>query len=957
LPLKQSKDIKNNQKQIKTMASQTPNSQKSAKKKIILGLLAALAVFAAIFSSTQAKILAEVTYNYGVGSTQTRQVIFDSQGQIDSLLASGTATVKKIRDIPDNLSKEEYDKIVNETNDYNQQQEQLDTKNASSSLWSIASWLPDKILRVLLAILYIVLWLFYSIAYGLVYLAESILKLVIDPALIKALGGLSTADFVKSVAQTLANLCNIFYLIFLLYIAFMTIIRKADTWRLLFKLVMAALLTNFGLVLAGAIIDVSQVIMYSIFTPDKIQAGFSPGTEILLKIQEKLKIGSGSLSGLYDLASKIFGWDKTGELLKDVLNLIFLIFVALALVITLLTVALILMIRIIALWIILILSPVAFLFYVLPQTEKWWNEWLESLFKYAFTGPILVFFLWLAKKIADNFKNIEELNKLGNNLPNQDDLKYAFYALVAQNFASFFQMLVLVAVIWAGILIANKFGIKGAKSLDQLLKSTGNLPGKIARGWGHAVSAVGRTTMLGKKAFQILRGKKIEGLEKKKALAGEGTAKAKDLSKEIEYIQQKMAKKDERMIKWRKGFALFTPQTIKQEFAKYWSNREKEYFEQSGDSLREFSRNFLNRLWDTPRTIRGQKRRDVELTSDNAAIGLLDNNRDLQKLREKFADFEAKYDWENRDKTEKEIDDLINNFTKTVTEDEAEQKRISVKIKKDVMMGTPNDNFLGRYTLQVRDLAEEKKKGEMKESFEAKAEKERRVKAKEEYLEKIPDLTLEQMITMFRRGDGGPDMQIALLRKIAVSGKHFGDLMQKMIDKYDNNALSQEKFGKNLDQLTSSERENVTQEARRRALEEMKLMTSGLEVIKGMRAADKEARTARNLAQIGYITFDKVAGKWRMAEEKERISAIGKFVKDMRPIEIQQLHVQSFEDPIARRSLAENINWKYLYDHDRFKKEVKETIKDNLKKYQGEFKKNIIDSQRKKAFVDLINLF
>ena len=851
------------------MVVKSQNSAKKYRNKFLFGLVSGLAVLAIFLETTQAKILAEVTYNYGIGSTQTRQVLFDNQDQINSLLASGTATVKKIRDVPDNLSKEEYDRITNDVNNYNQQQDRLDTNNASSSLWSIANWLPDKILRVLLAIIYIILWLFYSITYGLVYLAESILKLVIDPTIIKALGGLSTAEFVKNVAQTLANLCNIFYLLFLLYIAFMTIIGKVDTWRLLFKLVMAALLTNFGLVLAGAIIDVSQVIMYSIFTPDKIQAGFSPGTEILQTIQDKLKIGSTSLSGLYDLASKIFGWDKTGELLKDVLNMIFLIFVALALVVTLLTVALILMVRIIALWIILILSPIAFLFYVLPQTEKWWDEWLENLFKYAFTGPILVFFLWLAKKIAENFKNIEELNRLGNNLPNQNDLKYAFYALVAQNFSSFFQMLILVVVIWAGILIANKFRIYSAPGIDRLIGSTK----RLGLGALSAIGLAGKGIKAGSWSIsgirQKLRDRKIEKTRSEMgALKAEGKHNAAAVKEnEVKALEEKNKQAKESKEKWMRRFAFTSPAFLKKRFSSYWKQRGEEY---QGDLNKAFS-GFTNVLFN-----KWQKQKVAALNSREA---LYDFQREIQEKIKKYRDPATTP--EEKLVISEEIKSIIKGIAEKTTKDTQTQNTIQNVLKNSLYSDPAHTILQDDTTLPLHsinqlipstallsniDILGEAAKLDREEAFDfLKEEKNREEEAKKqkEYAEKIreqekegkfnPEFAIRQVI----RGSVGKIEQRAIADHLATSSRNFGKFVESINREIGNLA--------NPNDVST-------------AMNFLKDRLSENDMINILRIAEKDADKNNNLSQLGWMKFDPILNKSRATTEHEREEILKKHI-------------------------------------------------------------------------------
>jgi len=47
-----------------------------------------------------------------------------------------------------------------------------------------------------------------------------------------------------------------------------------------------------------------------------------------------------------------------------------------------------------------IISPLAFLCFILPQTQKYWNEWLKHLIEWTFLGIFLLFFLSLGLNIA-----------------------------------------------------------------------------------------------------------------------------------------------------------------------------------------------------------------------------------------------------------------------------------------------------------------------------------------------------------------------------------------------------------------------------------------------------------------------------------------------------------------------------------------------------------------------------
>jgi hypothetical protein len=900
------------------------------RKKIILALFSVVAAFTFYLQAAQAKIIAQIVNNNGL----VRQQIFDSDTDLNLFVANnqGTLTATKIRDIPDTASPDDLKNIDQSINDFNAQQQKIfqDANGGSSSIWSWLSFIPDKIFGVLLGIIYIILWLVYSIAYGLVYLAESILKLVIDPQLMKALGGFTTAQFVKSVAQTLANFCNMIYLFILIYIALGTMFGRSNTRQLLTKLVIAALLTNFGLVLAGIVIDFSQVIMYSIFTPDKIQAGFSPGTDILKTVQAKLDIGSTSLSGLWSFVSKFFSWNSTSSaLFKDIMNLLFLIFMALALVVTLLTIALLLIIRIIVLWVLLILTPIAFLFSTLPQTEKYWNMWLENLTKYAFTGPILVFFLWFAKKVADNFQGIDQLNQLGKNLPNQDDLKYAFYALFAQNFVSFFQMLVLVVIIWAGILIANRFKIVGAPSLQGMLNRTLAVPGAISGLVSSAMNLSGRAGYVVSGFFKGRREREFEEAGMKEAKARrEGDLT--EANKQAGIRKQKRAAADW----WEKGRtkilkgAAFAPNTVKKEFSTYWKQSSEEFHGNAEASLREFSRRkFLDHDQDV-----------IKKAKIASNTRLLD--AEIQ-LKEKIKARDGSTDSEMTERLNSEIKEIISGIGDIIVDDKDEDR---VNKKKDIANSIDGRRMNGsdkliepKYFRDAEYLAEKKKKEQLATSLVERDRAEKEVKQAEEKIEKMK-LTPEQMVAMFNRGEGDQATQTALLRKIAASGKHFGDLLQKS-----SKVFYAEELQRAIDggKSGTEAEEEALRESKKRAMQQIMERTSENELLAGLRAADEEGRKSHNLSLIGHVTFDKISGTWRLADHGETMNAVNKYVYGMTANEYNQLNLQSFEDRFSRKSMASTTDFLALSKSNTFLKNMSKGLQEQIVKYRKEIEKDI----------------
>jgi len=506
----------------------------------------------------------------------------------------------------------------------------------NQSYTGVFGWLAKAlavfILNCIMAAVYLVLWVFYSIAYGLTYLSEQILTLVLDPTFVGRdyLGGFTTKEFVRSAAQLLANLCNMLYLFVLIYIAIKAMFGGGNTRALLTKLVIAALLTNFGLVIAGVVIDFSQVAMYSVWEGMRVNSGsFGPGTKILDKLQDTLEVGRSTLKVSIAAEAYKMIFQDVGESLSQIIRIGGLITTALALVVTLVTITIILFIRIVMLWILLILTPAAFLFSILPQTEKWWNMWLENLTKYALTGPILIFFLWLGMKLSSSISNVQTLNNIGQSVANKEDLKYMFYALIAKNISTLFEMFTLIMTIWAGIIIANQFGIKGAKSLDKLAKYTGGLGLKMAE---YIPWYTGRATNLLASATGgiMKRRSKILGDRAEEYRKAGRTTTADRLQENANWWQKKQESFEKGKNRAVKAFSVMNPVIVKKQFANWWNERTKDYMTQSEASVDEFGRDIV-------RAFTGQKSSTKEAAESRTRAKINEINRDFKK---KYSDLE-----------------------------------------------------------------------------------------------------------------------------------------------------------------------------------------------------------------------------------------------------------------------------------------------------------------------------
>jgi len=179
------------------------------------------------------------------------------------------------------------------------------------------------------------------------------------------------------------DVCNMFFVLILLVIAFATILKieNYSYKKWLPKLILMAILINFSKTICGLLIDFAQVIMLTFVNAFKT-------------------IGGGNLVDMLGVSD----WEKIDTATKDTsfsdwsalgAYILALIYVIVALVV-LVTMMMMLVMRIVMLWIYVVLSPLAYLLAALPgasqYSSKWWSEFTKNLV----VGPVLAFFIWLS---------------------------------------------------------------------------------------------------------------------------------------------------------------------------------------------------------------------------------------------------------------------------------------------------------------------------------------------------------------------------------------------------------------------------------------------------------------------------------------------------------------------------------------------------------------------------------
>ena len=260
------------------------------------------------------------------------------------------------------------------------------------------------------------------------------------------------------------DIANLGFVLAIIIIAFTTILRweTYETKKLLTRLIIAALLVNFSLLIAGAFIDFSGVITN--FFINEASSG-NPG-QLRDNLMNAFKIQSA-----FEPVKNTGTLDTIFKGLKDSLNasisfitsLFFVVIFTFAAAVVLLGLAFMFFIRYIALALLLITMPLAFLFWIIPDLQHLWSKWWSSFFRWVFFTPAASFFVYLALKIPEGTASENQLTGI-NSLLNPGNAP-----LATENFATMLaQMILVIGILVGGLIVSDKMGIHGASAAMSL---------------------------------------------------------------------------------------------------------------------------------------------------------------------------------------------------------------------------------------------------------------------------------------------------------------------------------------------------------------------------------------------------------------------------------------------------------------------------------------------------------
>ena len=369
--------------------------------------------------------------------------------------------------------------------------------------WSLnpVSWFFGGVADTVLKVVGWLAVLILQLASLLTYLAGALLNYVAWFTIVNMSEQISQVTTINIAWGAIRDLANMSFIFVLLYAAIQTILGiGSDVKKLIVNIIVAAILINFSLFFTKLVIDAANllaILFYDAIVPGALTSDVSKG------------ISDAMMQNL-DLASlwnaEVIALQGKHLIIIGVMGSVFALIAAFVF----FAVAIMLVIRYVVLIFVLILSPLAFLGFVLPQLKQQKDQWREALLGQAFFAPIYFMLTWiviivsrglLAPTTGGTLSDalIGTVGTDGNSLVKPSPAAIG----VVMNF------IVMIVFLIASLIIAKEWANKAGGQVTGLTKwamgaaggATLGMAGRLGRGTiGRAGAAVGESEWLKKKA-------------------------------------------------------------------------------------------------------------------------------------------------------------------------------------------------------------------------------------------------------------------------------------------------------------------------------------------------------------------------------------------------------------------------------------------------------------------------
>lgn len=330
---------------------------------------------------------------------------------------------------------------------------------------------------------------------------------------ILAVSRFSTNEWVIAGWTFTRDALNFLFIAALLIIAFGTI-AGFETYgmkNLLPRLIFMALLVNFSLAIGGAFVDFSRILMVGLIGGNGQQQGSELSQRLAqaAAVERYLTLQPDQLvpPQLVERGG-IRRWVDTLVVLPvaRVVGAFAATFMLFVVMLAIGATALLMLVRVVLLYMLLMLAPVGFVLSILPKTAEYARMWWDAFLRYVIFGPVVVFFLVIATRIAaigrgGPGRTLTDQLFLPGTAPEGIIRTVFMEGVFGALFSTLLQSFFVVAFIVVGLLVAKQLGVIGAgvatSAAGLITAAPGRAGGYGARVAGRVAGAAGMAAARG----------------------------------------------------------------------------------------------------------------------------------------------------------------------------------------------------------------------------------------------------------------------------------------------------------------------------------------------------------------------------------------------------------------------------------------------------------------------------
>ncbi len=336
--------------------------------------------------------------------------------------------------------------------------------------------------------------LFYLVGGLIAFLGGMIVSVLIWvlQIIVLASDNIVNSPAVQTAFPIVLSIANLGFVLAVIVIAVATILRQESYGikQLLAKVIIMAVMVNFGLVISGAILGFSNRITNYFLDSmtggsplnlaKTITGAMNPGTVIMGMTPDEMpdfdakEVPTGASPTPSAAATLGAGMGSTiipiTGLYITIATMVIMIVAFFSLIATFIK-------RYLMLTFYLILLPLAWMASIFPPLKNWSSKWWSGFIENVFYPPVVIFFLWLALRIAEDASYKNTLR-----VPIEASAGF-LHNLISAPLQLFLDKIIMVGIILGGSYAAKQIGLVGASAaLGTTEKMKGWATGKVKTG-------------------------------------------------------------------------------------------------------------------------------------------------------------------------------------------------------------------------------------------------------------------------------------------------------------------------------------------------------------------------------------------------------------------------------------------------------------------------------------------